>query len=127
MKLYVIQNSAGKFFKPVGYGGYGDQWQDEIEKAKFYTKLGPAKAQCTFWYNANPKLGCPCVLEFTIDPANAVKLSMLENAVKSAEKKAKEQAKRDAENKAYWAMQNMQKVKELLPTLTPEQRKALGL
>jgi hypothetical protein len=127
MKLYVIQNSAGKFFKPVGYGGYGDQWQTDIEKAKFYTKLGPVKAQCTFWYNANPKLGCPCVLEFNIDPANAKTLSMVEDAQKSAERKAKREAKRQEVYNARMALHNMDKIKQLLPTLTPEQKKALGL
>ncbi len=127
MKLYVIQNSAGKYFRPRGMGGWGDQWQDSLEKAKFYTKPGPAKTQCTFWYNANPKLGCPHVLEFTLEPEKAVKIDMLENAKKSVEKKAKKEAKREEERKLWMAAQNANKIKQLLPTLTPEQRKALGL
>lgn len=127
MKLYVVQNSAGKFFKPIGYGRYGEQWQDAIEKAKFYTKIGPAKAQCTFWYNANPRLGCPHVLEFTLDPSNAVKLDMLESALKVVEKKEKKKAKLEEARKVREAVQNMDKIKQLLPTLTPSQKKTLGL
>lgn len=127
MKIYVIQNSAGKFFRPRGYQGSGEQWQDTIEKAKFYTKVGAAKTQCTVWYNTNPKYGCPHILEFDIDPSKATKIDMLEHAMKSADRKAKKQALRDAEYKMFTQVQNMAKVREIMKTLTPQQKKALGL
>lgn len=126
MKIYVVQNSEGKFFRPRGYGGGGKQWQDTLEKAKFYTKLGTAKTQCTTWFNINPKFGCPHVLEFNLDQANAVKIDMLEQATVSAKKKAEKEAQRQAEYKLYHQLQDMSKVKEIMKTLTPEQRRALG-
>jgi hypothetical protein len=127
MKLYVVRNSQGKFFKPVGFGGYGVNWQDTIEKAKFYTKIGPAKAQCTFWYNNNPKYGCPVILEFDIDPAKAVVLPMIHEAVKKAAAKAKREAKNAADRRAYEAVRNMENASKLIQILTPAQKKELGI
>lgn len=65
MKLYVIQNSDGKYFRPVGTHGGSSQWHDSIEKAKFYTRLGPAQAQVTFY--TNQKMQPPKVLCFDLD------------------------------------------------------------
>jgi hypothetical protein len=127
MKLYVIRSSDGKYFRPVGYGGYGDSWQENIEKAKFYTKIGPAKSQCTFWYGAYPKFGCPVVLEFDINPDSAIVLPMIENAQKSIDKKNKKIAKRKEASKVYTALTNKRKIRELIPTLSQEQRQRLGI
>ena len=127
MKLYVVQNSEGKYFRPRGYGGYGDQWRDSLEKAKFYPKLGTARTQCTVWYGLNPKLGCPVVLEFDLDPTKAIVLSQLDNAIKSVEKKKVKETERKRRDDAYRALHNQSKVKELLKTLTDEQKKELGL
>lgn len=127
MKLYVVQNSEGKFFRPRGYGGYGDQWQVSLEKAKFYPKIGTAKSQCTFWYNFNPKFGCPKVLEFEFDVASAKLIDVFEQVQVSVNKKAAKQAKRDAEQKLYEQTRNMSKIKEIMNTLTAEQKAQLKL
>lgn len=72
MKLFVIRNKEGKFFRPVGFGGGGGKnWQDTIEKAKFYPKIGTAKGQVSFWYREYPEYGCPDIIEFDLDPAKA--------------------------------------------------------
>ena len=86
MKLYVVQNSKGQFFRPRGQHEYQNQWRDDIGMAKFYTKIGQAKTQCTLWYGYYPKLGCPHILEFDIDPTKAIILDMLELAEKSISK-----------------------------------------
>lgn len=127
MKLYVVQNSEGKYFRPRGYGGYGEQWQETLEKAKFYPKLGTARTQCSVWYGINPKLGCPVVLEFDLDPTKAVVIPQLDNAIMAKVKKEKKEAKRKREYDAYRALNNQSKVRELLSVLTDEQRKALKL
>ena len=76
MKLYVLRNKEGKFFRSKGYGGYGPSWRNTLEEAKFYAKIGPAKAQVTYWFKNHPKFGCPELLVFELDPANATVLNM---------------------------------------------------
>ena len=76
MKLYVIRNKEGKFFRSIGYGGGGMNWQDKLENAKFYAKAGTAKGQITFWFKEYPQYGCPELLEFDLDVANATVFNM---------------------------------------------------
>ena len=127
MKLYVVQNSSGKFFRARGQHGWKDQWQDKLEDAKFYTKLSTAKTQCTVWYNINPKLGCPCILEFNIKEADATIINMSDHAVAAAEKKAKREAAEADARRAYELTQNLEDAKRVISVLTPTQRKTLGL
>lgn len=126
MKLYVVKNSAGQFFRPCGMGG-GTQWQTDIARAKFYTKIGTAKAQCTSWYNHNPRYGCPSLLEFSIEPENAKEISVLESAMESAAKKKRKEEEQKARAALSRQLQAADNIKKLLTVLTPEQRKQMGL
>jgi hypothetical protein len=63
MKLYVIRNKEGKFFRSIGFGGIGTNWVEGLDKAKFYTKLGQAKSRCTYFTGHYPQFGVPEVLE----------------------------------------------------------------
>ena len=127
MKLYVVQNPNGEFFRPRGMYGYKEQWQKNLDDAKFYTRLGVAKKQCSFWANAYPKLGCPHVLEFDLDPAKAVVLDMVQYSAEAAQRKAKKVLKEESDRRAYNAMQDMTKAKKLIATFTSEQKRELGL
>jgi hypothetical protein len=91
MNLYVVRNKDGSFFRPIGYGGMGNNWQEKLEKAKFYSKLGTAKAQAAFWFNNYPKYGCPDVLEFTLDVEAAKVLNFQEEIVKNKIRRDKRQ------------------------------------
>ena len=86
MKLYVVRNKEGKFFRNIGYGGHGGNWQQTIDKAKFYTKIGQAKSRVTYFFREYPKFGCPEILEFDISVENAIVLDMEEITKKSIEK-----------------------------------------
>lgn len=66
MKLYVVRNKQGKYFRTIGRNGYGSSWVDDLESAKFYSKLGQAKSRVTFFYKSNPSFGCPDILEFEL-------------------------------------------------------------
>ena len=57
MKLYAVRNQEGKYFRAKGYGGYGNSWVKELEKAKLYSKLAQARSRVTWWYNAYPDYG----------------------------------------------------------------------
>lgn len=95
MKLYVVRNKEGKFFKNIGYGGSGGNWQDTIDKAKFYAKFGQAKSRCTFFYKNYPSFGCPDILEFDIDASNALVHDMQSITKKSIIKSKVIEIKRD--------------------------------
>ena len=75
MKLYVVRNGEGKFFRPVGMSGSGKpHWQDSLEKAKFYSKIGPARAVVSNWYKFDPANQYPAcdILEFSLNETTAV-------------------------------------------------------
>lgn len=127
MKIYIVKNQEGKFLRTKGYGGSGNCWVDAFEKAKVYTKIGPAKAQCTFWYGAYPKFGCPFILEFELDPTKAAIVSMDDHVKKYTDKKKEKEARREEEQKAYFALQNETTIRDLLKTLSQEQKKKLGI
>lgn len=38
MKLYVVRNKEGKFFRSIGYGGTGANWVEGLDTAKFKGK-----------------------------------------------------------------------------------------
>ena len=87
MELYCIRNKEGKFFKPTGYGGSGNHWNDTLEKAKFYPKIGPAKAQVTFWANKYPEFGVPQLLKFSLNASQAEVIEMEGYVEKNIKKK----------------------------------------
>jgi len=125
MKLYVVQNKAGKFFRPHGQGGWQNQWQTSLDMAKFYTKFGHAQRQCSYWYGHDPKYGCPCVLEFDISPEKANVIDMLPYAEAAAKRKLDKETKRNAKQAVFEAERAITSVKQILERLTPEQRASL--
>lgn len=115
MKLYVVRNKEGKYFRPIGQGGHGSNWNDSMEKAKFYTKIGQAKSQITFWYNAYPTYGCPDLLEFDLDAANAVVIDMKQETEKKGLAKQKLLLKRKEQAK-FREIQYLEQQKQTLQT-----------
>lgn len=93
MKLYVVTRN-GKFLA-------GSYWQDNLEDARTYKKIGPAKARVTYFYKFQPELGCPMILEWelNLDSANVIDLTKTtESRIKRA---AAIKEKRDLEYKEY--------------------------
>jgi len=77
MKIYVVRNSEGKFFRAVGFGGGSKgNWVDTLDRAKFYTKIGQAKSRITFFSKNYPEYGVPELIEFNLDISNAVVMDM---------------------------------------------------
>jgi len=83
MKLYVVRNKEGKFFRSIGYGGTGANWVEGLDKAKFYTKVGQAKSRCTYFAGHYPQFGVPEVLEFDLSTITPVVVSMEQHVTKS--------------------------------------------
>jgi hypothetical protein len=91
MKIYVVQSQDGKYFRNIGYGGYGKSWRDKLEDAKFYTKIGQAKARVTFWFKNHPEYGCPKIVAFDLNDQNMEVIDMeldTKKSIKNIEKKA---------------------------------------
>ena len=87
MKLYVVRNKEGKFFRSIGYGGTGANWVEGLDTAKFYTKIGQAKSRCTYFAGHYPQFGVPEVLEFDLNTITPVVISMEQHVTKSIKSK----------------------------------------
>jgi len=101
MKLYIIRNKEGKFFRSIGYGGSGTNWVEKIEDSKVYFKFGQAKGRVTFFYKRWPEFGCPEILEFNIDIKEAICFDMEEITNKKIDRAKKTKLKRQQEYKKY--------------------------
>lgn len=114
MKLYVVVNSQGQFFKPKGFGGGSSKsWHDELEKAKFYPKIGHARAQCSFWYKHDPSFGCPKILEFSLDVIAAQVIDPLNDIIKINDKKRAKQQKREIAHQEYLKAEAQREIERL--------------
>lgn len=93
MKLYAIRNKEGKYFRPIGRNGRGQNWQETLEKAKLYSKIGTAKAQISWWYKNYPSYGCPdlIVFELGLGRVEDVKTETELKIVKAKTKKLKDE------------------------------------
>jgi hypothetical protein len=111
MKLYVVRNKEGKFFRSIGYGGSGSNWVDTLEKAKFYSKIGQAKSRCTYFTNHYPQFGTPDILEFSILVEEANILDMTEITEKAVNRIKKNKEERDIRSR-QWQIENLQREQE---------------
>ena len=81
MKLYVVCNKEGKFFRP------NRGFVKELDRAKFYPKIGQAKGRVTYFCKASPKQPICDILEFNLDPSTAVRIDMTQPTKDALEKR----------------------------------------
>jgi hypothetical protein len=60
--LYIVRSRDGKFLRRKGYGGYGEKWVEDLADARMYSRIGPARAQVTWWTKHYPEFGTPEIL-----------------------------------------------------------------
>lgn len=113
MKLYVVRNKEGKFFKNKGYGGYGSNWKDNLDQAKFYLKIGQAKARVTYFAKTFPTYGVCDILEFTLDVNQAVVMDMADRTEKVLAKARLAAAEAELRRRQY-EIQRLQAEKDAL-------------
>lgn len=99
LELYAVVNQEGKFFRAIGYGGYGKSWADTIDEAKIYTKLGQARSRVTFWYNNYPKYGRPKIIKLTATGTEII--DEVERLEKTREKKLTKEARHKVQQAKY--------------------------
>jgi len=66
--FYAVRSKDGKYLRSKGYSGSGESWVDNLEKAKIWTKIGPANAQVTWWARTFPEYGIPDVIPLVASP-----------------------------------------------------------
>ena len=93
LELYIVQNREGKFFRAKGYGGYGDTWVTDINKAKVYTKIGQARSRVTWFNNNYPEFGVPLLVKLTVGGHEVI--DETERVMKAFKKKGEEKAVRE--------------------------------
>lgn len=92
LKLYVVRNKEGKFFRSKGYGGYGKTWVDDIQQAKVYTKIGQARSRVTWFANTYPEYGIADIVE--LDVTSGTILNEVDRVNKAKAKKQREEINR---------------------------------
>lgn len=92
INFYAVKFRDGKWLRSKGYNGYGESRVDSLDKAKIWTKIGPAKAQIT-WWAANT--------EFTKDkaPVLVVLTASITQEIDCAAEGVKRKLKRDIASK----------------------------
>lgn len=115
LKLYIVVNQEGKYFRAKGRDGHGDSWITDIQKARIYTKLGPARSTVSFFSSKYPQYGVPLIHELTVSSTNVLDetkrvTEILEKKIKTEEKKSKLRLAHEillAEKTATKAMENL--------------------
>lgn len=101
---YAVRNSEGKWFRSKGYGGYGETWTDNANKARLYGSIGQARSRRTFFATRWPEFGAPDIVKFECEPVVIDDSAQLVKAKKKAATK-KEQA---AVRQAKWELETAQ-------------------
>lgn len=97
---YLVRNHAGQFL----YGEDGNsrpRWGDNIEDARLYKSIGPAKSAVTKFMKHNPDLPPPQVLEWVLDIATANVIDVSQDSRKSIIRAHKEKLRQDELNREY--------------------------
>lgn len=116
--VYVVRNSSGQFFRAKGYGGGGDTWVNDINKAKIYGKIGGARGTITWFANNYPNYPTPELIKLTVTGMEVI--DETERVRKAKEKKAKAEAERqkaNAERALKDAEENFKRAKNTLDRL----------
>jgi len=107
LKLYFVQNKEGKFFRAKGYGGYGKTWVDDVQKARIYNRIGPARATITWFANNYPEYGIPDLCEISVYNIQILH-DEVERVKKAVAKKKKDKTESELRH-AQWDVEEAQK------------------
>jgi len=117
--LYAVRNSDGQYFRAKGYGGGGNTWVDDINKAKIYGKTGGARGTITWFANNHPKYPTPDLIKLTVTGIEV--MDEKDRVAKAKQKKLLEEANRkkaqadrevkDAERKLLEAQATLKRLK----------------
>ena len=119
--VYVVRSSTGKFFRAkgyAGYAGYGSTWVDDINSAKIYGKIGPARSRVTWFTNNYPNYPIPDLIKLTVSNIEVIDESARVNkAIADKQKREALREERDAKEQISIAERELQKAKLKLDRL----------
>ena len=99
LKLYVVRNKEGQYFHAKGRSSYGKTWVDDIQNARIYAKIGPARSIVSYFAKHYPKYGFPEIYELSIDSMTLK--NETERVKKVLKKDAEEKLANELRNKKY--------------------------
>jgi hypothetical protein len=119
IKLYAVRNHEGRWFRSKGFGGYGNSWVDEIQKAKVYTRIGQARSRVTYFANAHNDIPAPQLVELAVTQVSLVDESERIEKVKERKRTEKQRkAVRLAKEKRLRAEKEFERAKAELERLS---------
>ncbi len=71
-EFFAVRNREGQWYHRKGLGGYGETWREDVEEARIYNKIGPARAQVTFFATNWPSFGVPEIVVFKIGEISVI-------------------------------------------------------
>jgi hypothetical protein len=98
IKFYAVRNKEGKWFRAKGYGGYGETWVEELNRARIYNKPSSARSQVTYFATNYATYGVPDLVEFSIG-----EIHILDESQRVADSKRKKEI--TARNQVVWRRQ----------------------
>jgi hypothetical protein len=96
---YAVRNSEGKWFRSKGYGGYGETWTDNANKARLYGAIGQARSRRTFFATRWPEFGAPDIVKLECEPVVIDDSAQLVKAKKKASTKKERREVQRAKDK----------------------------
>lgn len=97
--LYVVVNANGQFFRAKGFSGSGKTWVDDINLARLYAKLGPARSAATF-FAKDPYYAVPDIVKINMG-SYEVMVEERERALKAVFKIKKQKEQQKVNNAKY--------------------------
>jgi hypothetical protein len=105
LKMYLVRNSDGQYYRRVGYGGYGSCWTPDVANASVWTKLPPARSRITWMAVHHPQYPVPDLI--VVEAGKIEVLNEVERIEKAKAKIKKSKDSRELRNKK-WALKSAQ-------------------
>lgn len=115
LKMYLVRNSSGQYYRRVGRDGYKSCWTDKVDKASVWTKKGTARSRVTWFATHYPTFPVPDLIEIAagvITIANeAERIEKVKEAKIRAEARYQERQK---SRELKWAQERYEKAQQEL-------------
>jgi len=113
LEFFAVRNQEGQWFHRKGYSGYGETWVEDVLQARIYNKIGPARAQVTFFAKNYPSFGVPDLVAFKV--TESCVLNEGDRIKKKMEAEGKRKKKRDvlqAQRRAVLAKEELERAQK---------------
>jgi hypothetical protein len=99
LALFAVQNNQGQWFRAKGFGGHGNTWVDDFQKAKVYPKIGQARSRITFFATNYPTYPAPKLVKLVI--SEVMVIDETDRVEKAKKKRVNREARQELRRKQY--------------------------